>query len=180
MKVIDEKGRLFGLINIVDLLVLLAVLLVAAGLLWKVFGTKVQEISAPTTEITVTLRTRGAYMRHYNEATAHPLPSQLVSGNGYVDGAMLVEVRKETYIVQVPTAEGNVVDAADPSKIDLIWVIKATVPKNSPIAKIGNQEIRAGRDHIVKTKYLEQIGIIERVEYADETAAAEQAEHAGE
>ena len=32
MRVIDEKGKLFGLINIVDLLVLLAILLVIGEL----------------------------------------------------------------------------------------------------------------------------------------------------
>jgi hypothetical protein len=38
MKLIDEKGKLFGLINIVDFLVLLAVLLVLGGAVYKFKG----------------------------------------------------------------------------------------------------------------------------------------------
>ena len=41
MKIINEKGKLFGLINIVDFLVLLAVLAVVGGLGWKLLGPKV-------------------------------------------------------------------------------------------------------------------------------------------
>lgn len=35
MKIINEKGKLFGVINIVDLLVVLAVIAVAAGIGYK-------------------------------------------------------------------------------------------------------------------------------------------------
>ena len=35
MKIINEKGKLFGLINIVDLLVLIAAVAVAAGVGYK-------------------------------------------------------------------------------------------------------------------------------------------------
>ncbi|NLM60645.1 MAG: DUF4330 family protein, partial [Clostridiales bacterium] len=38
MKLVNEKGKLFGLINLVDLLVLLFILLVAGGIVWKIFG----------------------------------------------------------------------------------------------------------------------------------------------
>ena len=37
MKIINEKGKLFGLINIVDLLVLIAAVAVAAGVGYKLF-----------------------------------------------------------------------------------------------------------------------------------------------
>ena len=38
MKIINEKGKLFGVINIVDLLVVLAVIAVAAGIGYKLFA----------------------------------------------------------------------------------------------------------------------------------------------
>ena len=42
MKIINEKGKLFGVINIVDLLVVLAVIAVAAGIGYKLFATQMQ------------------------------------------------------------------------------------------------------------------------------------------
>ena len=56
MKLISEKGKLFGIINIVDLLILLAVILVAGGIGWKVFGSTITEVASPTTELTMTVR----------------------------------------------------------------------------------------------------------------------------
>ena len=35
MKIVDEKGRLFGKVNLIDLLVLLLVIAAAAALIWK-------------------------------------------------------------------------------------------------------------------------------------------------
>ena len=40
MKIIDEKGRLFGKINLIDLLIVLAVALVAVAFVWKITGSR--------------------------------------------------------------------------------------------------------------------------------------------
>ena len=38
MKLIDEKGRLFGKINLIDLLVVLLIVAVLAAVVWKLGG----------------------------------------------------------------------------------------------------------------------------------------------
>ena len=43
MKFIDEKGRLFGKINLIDLLVILLVLAVLFAVLWKTVGKRASE-----------------------------------------------------------------------------------------------------------------------------------------
>ena len=40
MKLIDEKGRLFGKINLIDLLVMLLIVAVLAAVVWKLGGKK--------------------------------------------------------------------------------------------------------------------------------------------
>ena len=40
MKIIDEKGRLFGKINLIDLLVLVLVVAVVLAVGWKLVGKK--------------------------------------------------------------------------------------------------------------------------------------------
>ena len=44
MKIINEKGKLFGLINIVDLLVLIAAVAVAAGVGYKLFAPQIKGV----------------------------------------------------------------------------------------------------------------------------------------
>ena len=46
MKIVDEKGRLFGKVNLIDLLVLLLVIAAAAALIWKTAGKKAAEHAA--------------------------------------------------------------------------------------------------------------------------------------
>ena len=60
MKIINEKGKLFGLINIVDLLVLIAAVAVAAGVGYKLFAPQIKESVQPQVELTAIVRVRGA------------------------------------------------------------------------------------------------------------------------
>ena len=166
MKIVNEKGKLFGVINVLDLCVLMALLLVVGGVAWQLFGSKVVSAAAPTSKMTVTMRVRGAHPRQLAEVEKN-VPAQLVSGNDYIPNASLTKVSSEPYVVQNPTADGSIVESADPTRIDIIFTIEATVQAGGPIIKLGSQEIRAGRDYTVKTKYIEQSAIIETVNYSD-------------
>ena len=53
MKIIDEKGKLFGLINAVDLLVLVAVLLVLGAAVYKIKGKDDAQNTPKTVRVTV-------------------------------------------------------------------------------------------------------------------------------
>ena len=52
MKIINEKGKLFGLINIIDLSVLLIAVLLAAAVGYKAMGPKINQGSVQTKEAT--------------------------------------------------------------------------------------------------------------------------------
>ena len=57
MKFLDEKGRLFGKINLIDLLVVLMLVIVIVAVAWKLGGDKLQDTlvhsDAPTVEYEV-------------------------------------------------------------------------------------------------------------------------------
>ncbi len=53
-------------------------------------------------------------------------------------------------------------DAEDPTRVDILVTITADVPADNAITKIGTQEIREGRDHTIKTRYIEHIATIGR------------------
>lgn len=165
MKIINEKGKLFGLINIVDLFVLLAALAVVVGVGWKIFGPKVQELTNPDVTMMATMRIRGATPFLVNEVSREgndQTGKHLVSGNNYVD-ATIESITIEDYIQQVTTADGRIVNALDPSKKDIIVIIKSKVPEGTATPKIGTQEVRAGRTFIVKTNNFETTANIDSV-----------------
>ena len=56
MKIIDEKGRLFGKINLIDLLVIVLVIAIIAAVGWKLVGKKAAaSVSDNTHEMTFTV-----------------------------------------------------------------------------------------------------------------------------
>ena len=163
MKIINEKGKLFGLINIVDFLVLLAALAVIGGLGWKLRGTQVVEAVSPTVTMRTQLRVRGMMPVVYNDLLEHSqVGKQLVSGNAFVD-AKIVDMWTDDYVIQVQCADGRIVNSTDPTKKDVIFVVESEVTKGTPTPKIGTQEVRMGRTFILKTNDFETNSNIELV-----------------
>ena len=161
MKIINEKGKLFGLINIVDLLVLIAAVAVATGVGYKLFAPQIKESVQPQVELTAIVRVRGATPFLVTEVERNnQVGKQLVSGNSYVNGT-IEDMKIEDYAQQVTTADG------DPDKKDIVFTIKTTVPKGTATPSIGTQEVRAGRTFIVKTNDFETSGNIDSVDIAD-------------
>jgi len=106
MKLINERGKLFGIINLVDLFCLLVIALLLLGVGWKLLGPQVQEAVAPQTKMTTTFRIRGAYeytlrWLGHNELVGE----QLIMGNGYIVDAYVTGLTYEPFVRQEPTAE---------------------------------------------------------------------------
>ncbi|MFQ9128009.1 MAG: DUF4330 domain-containing protein [Butyricicoccaceae bacterium] len=168
MKIINEKGKLFGLINIVDLLVLIAAVAVAAGVGYKLFAPQIKESVQPQVELTAIVRVRGATPFLVTEVERNSqVGKQLVSGNSYVNGTIEDMKIEDATRSRSPTADGRIVTAVDPDKKDIVFTIKTTVPKGTATPSIGTQEVRAGRTFIVKTNDFETSGNIDSVDIAE-------------
>ena len=160
MKIINEKGKLFGLINLVDLLTILLLVLMVGGGAWKLLGSTIQETAAPTVKMVSVMRVRGAMPSLYD--ALDDSDKRIVSGNSYT-GATITEWHKEPYLVQVPKDDGDIVTSQDPYKIDIVVTVESTVNEGTSSPKIGSQEVRAGRTFILKTQTFEVIANIESV-----------------
>lgn len=172
MKVLNEKGKLFGIINIVDLLVLLAVIAVVAGVGYKLFAPQIADYTQEQVEMTVVVRVRGATTFLQEEVKRNPqIGKKIVSGSSFTE-AEIVDMQILDYWQQVTTADGEINNALDPVKKDLVFTIKATVAKDTASPMIGTQEVRAGRTFIVKTNDFENNGIIDMVAIGDQTTTA--------
>ena len=168
MKIINEKGKLFGVINVVDLLVLVAAVAVLAGIGYKLFAPQISEITSQPVKMTTVVRVRGATPFLVTEVQRNDqVGKHIVSGNSFTE-AVITDMKIEDYVQQIQTADGQIVDATDPSKRDLVFTIETTIPKGTASPSIGTQEVRAGRTFLVKTNDFEVSGNIDIVDIADQ------------
>ena len=167
MKLVNEKGKLFGVINVVDLLILLVVVLIIGGVGWKLLGTQVQNSIAPQVDLVAEVVIVGTPPRIVEEILRQDMiGTPLVGGNEYLP-AEITDVQLEPYIMQAIRDDGIIVDATDPSKQDVVFTIKMKVAKGTASPKIGSQELRAGKTFIMKTQTFECAGTIRYVEISE-------------
>ena len=166
MKLVNEKGKFLGIVNLVDILVILAILLVLGGIGYKVLSASIAETLSPTQEITVTTRVRGIYPRYVSQIE-DAVGDQLLAGNALIKDAFLESVSFEPYVIQVQTDDGRIVDAKDPTRLECVFTIKAKVTRDTSVIKIGTQEIRVGTGHFMKTRTIEFSTNIESIELGE-------------
>ena len=148
MKLVDEKGRLFGKLNLIDLAVIIIVLAVVAAVGMKLFGNKAVA-SATTQQVTLTYEVVAQDVPdHVAEyCVAHTGGQLLSSGkllDGYITGCEAVEVSDEN---------GT-----------LYFTIEVNTTFSSSAYVVGSQEVRVGMEHLVKTSDIEVEGIISNLE----------------
>lgn len=176
MKLVNEKGKLFGIINIVDLLAVLLIVFVVGAVAWKVFGDRIaaetelknkqqqiDKLAANRISVTYTVRCSTLRSAYYDELVDFGFPQQLAINDGPVDGAYIVDAYTEEATAVFGDSDGVSVMSSYGDRVDIVLTIKADVPPAAFI-KIGSQEIRVGKSHIVKTQFWEVTGIIETLD----------------
>jgi hypothetical protein len=158
MKIINEKGKLFGIINIIDLAVLVVVLLIVGVVGYKVLGNKIVNVPGEK-EIVFTVKLLGRSPLAIEEIKKG---DKLISVTNYVE-AYVDSYTSYPADIFVQTADGRVVIAKDPYKLDAVVTVKMKyVPGD--IIKLGTQDISAGKAFTFKTHLVEIGGTIENIE----------------
>lgn len=149
MRVIDEKGRLFGKINIVDLLAVLVLLLVGAVLAVRFLGGD-GGVAAESSTLTYAVRVSEVDQATYESVcqfvdSKTGLKDQLLTANGLEDG-YIVDVTATEHI----PAPGDTVGG---DTLDLIFTVETQV--SGLHNEVGTQEVRIGKSHILKSVHIE-------------------------
>lgn len=163
MKIINEKGKLFGIINPVDLIVVLAVIALVAMVGVKFLRAPVEAVTTQKQEMLVTVRISGARAELADTIKKLEPGTRLVAGNDFVANASVDSVELSNYVFTATDSTGTAVAATDPVKSDILVTIKATGTPDEAIHKIGNQEVRVGTGFIFKTNSVEVNSIVESV-----------------
>lgn len=156
-------------INIVDIIIILVILAVAVFFGMKFFGG--EKNFANKGEITYTVLAEGVPVETY-ENLKDTLPSKTIAGGSYIQ----CEIKS----LSVTPCEVKTIEKTNMNNpyilteivphgqyVNLTFTLTATVNLDSILTEVGTQEVRAGRSHIVKTKYFELTGTILTVDRAD-------------
>lgn len=155
---IDEKGRLFGKINIVDLLVLLVVVIgiVVVAVKFIIPNTAAGSGGGATkTHLTYQVLVENVRPEVYENVQKY-IPSTLMAAGEMLDGqvvAVTAEPREQQ--VNMSTSGGTaLVIPVNQGNLNLTFTIECNVV-NPVTSEIGTQEVRVGKNHIVKTDKIE-------------------------
>ena len=164
---IDEKGRLFGKINIVDLLVLIVIVVLGAVLGVKLLGRGSADGagSAGDSKLIYTVQVTQVKPSLYEEIKKWIPGDQLVSGTDLLDGCYVTAVASAPHqsigTVSVSGANGSFsLQAEETNLLDLTFTIEANVGYTLTNL-VGIQEVRVGKSHYIKTKHIELNGTIQ-------------------
>ncbi len=169
---LDEKGRLFGNINIVDLLVLILIVAVAAVLGWKLLGRNgsLPGASSGGAKITYTVQVNNVYPEVYEGILPYIEQEggdQLMASGTLLSGYVVAveAVPHDSSTVSVSSSTGALTFPLDDDLLDLTFTVEATVP-NAATNEIGTQEVRIGKSHNLKTVHFEFVsGLITGCEW---------------
>lgn len=160
MKVVDEKGKLFGKLNIIDLLVIFLLIVAVALVGFKMLKSD-GAAGAKRTVLTYTVEVKGVDPEVYAGIMEYvPGPDgkgdQLMANGSMVD-AYVMSVTSVPHVdgLRMTDIQGNQLTfPVDTNTLDLTFTIQAHVV-NTTINEVGTQEVRIGKSHIVKTVHFE-------------------------
>ncbi len=158
MKILDEKGKLFGIINIIDLGVLLLIVLLIAGGLWYK-NREEPSTSAQMKDYLITVKCAGF---GDDVIDAIHIGDKLYYAGGFID-ADIKEVNVEPAKVDVYTADGRILVQEHPQLKDIYVTIRVSDEIDDPMVFIGLLHANVGKEMVLKTQYVEIPATITKV-----------------
>ena len=171
MKLIDEKGRIFSKVNIVDLIVILVIVAVIAAAAVKITTGRTTDSAAgdqaAQSEQQYCYTTIIARLQPEEVGKNLKVGDHLVANGGYTD-AEIVDVQMKPADYVGVNSEGQTVKSEHPIWKDIIVVAKQKLDPSDVTLKLGGQEIRVGYDFILKTQMVETKATVRNIEWKSE------------
>lgn len=151
-----EKKRRF---NIIDILVLVLIAAVVLFLGSKVLS-RVQSQGSNTITLKYQVMYEGVSTDLYDAAAEH-VPSQIMASGVLYDSYVTAVEKRDFYVYE----DGQWM--VDPYHCTLVFTVEGNVANATVLTtEVGSQEVRVGKEHVLKTQYLEfDKGIITFVEW---------------
>lgn len=159
-----EKKKLFGKLNVVDVIIILVVL--ALVVVFAVNQLTKTPVETNVQDVTFVVVTEGVRKETYEDIAAK-LPATLVASGAYASGQVTAVEASPVEVESIEQIHSNnltqtvtVIPGEDEEFVSLRFTITAPMDLNSLTMELSTQEIRTGREYIVKTAYFELTGTI--------------------
>lgn len=159
MKIIDKRGKVFGIINVIDLMVVLLIALLVYGSVTRLRKSPVAEAETKKALVTVEIS-------NVREATV----DGIVVGDPlyhYDKGTFfgtIVDKKVEPYKQPVESGDGNLVLAEVPEKYVVTLTVEADAKDSESVVVIGGEHVRIGTQFRLKNKNIAVFSTIMKVE----------------
>ena len=177
-----KDGKVFGKINLIDLLVLIVAMATIVMVALKMTGHLGSVVTEKGTHITYTARVENVDPEVYENIKSFIEDAQaqgkqgdrlMANGallNGYVTAVEATERDNQVEVFSSGTTP-LIINVGRPGRVDLLFTIEADVDNNVK-TELGTQEVRVGKSHIVKTTHFELVNAtIMSCEWAGGTGA---------
>jgi hypothetical protein len=159
------KGKkLFGKLNIVDLVVILVVVAAAVFFAFRylnVGGSGAD--SSVEAEYTVVIE---AMPKTLYEEIAASLPAKMISAEHDLDGTVVSSTAEPCTVEKIETNDNynsntiyTIIPGENDQYVRAVFTCRASI-SSSVLNKFGEQELRIGRQHILKTRTFELVGTV--------------------
>ena len=146
----EQKAKRIGKFNVIDIIAVALILAVVAFAGYKLMNRGGGEVQVEKVKVTYQVKAEGVPAELYENTKKH-LPSKMMASGAYVGGE-IVDVEKEPYYVL--GNDGQWVE--DPYHVNLIFTAETEVAGGGiMLSKVGEQEIRVGKQHIIKSEFVE-------------------------
>lgn len=160
MKIVDEKGKLFGKINLIDLLAILVVIAALVFAVVKFTGGEEDAVIGSTSKLTYVAQVSSVTPEIYEELQRQ---MELCGGkdqlmaNGEMVDAYVTDISAVPHVNYTALEDGTIFASPDTGadiRYDVSFTVEAQID-NPTTSKVGTQEVRVGKTHILKTTHFE-------------------------
>ncbi len=148
MKIIDEKGRLFGIINIIDLFISVMLIVLIGFGAYKVFRVN------PTVAVNTQKVTMVYFIQEVRDVTYNAIEEGEIAKDYDKNSVYGKIIKKEAMpaLKMAETADGRFVEAEIPNRLDVKVYIEGDAVISKTGVYMGGQEIRVGYTAAIKGK----------------------------
>ncbi len=163
MKLIDKKGKIFGVINIIDLTIILILGLLVVGGAYR-FKKSSPQVIAESQKAIVKVEISEVRQPSVDGIEVGDVLYHYDRGQYF---GKIIDKQVENFKKPVETSDGKVVMADIPDKYNVILYIEANATNNTDTIVIGGEQARIGTQYRLKNKKVAVFGTIFNIELTE-------------
>lgn len=160
MALIDSKGKLFGKINIVDLLIVLLIISIAGGVYLVFFGGSDKQI-VETTKVVYDFEITNVNMDFIEAITPGDPIRDSTRGNEL--GTVVSKTSRKATMLNEDLINGRYIIADVPDAYDVVITIEARADITPANIIVGGAEVKVGKKFFIKGKGYANQGFVTKM-----------------